>query len=58
MIHRSISDLTELAYYRYHTLRATILTTLPRVTRHRWTVEECFQRMKNEAELDPYQVRF
>jgi SRSO17 transposase len=57
LVRRSITDPSELAFYRCAGPAETTLTELVRVAGARWTVEECFQQAKNEAGLDHYQVR-
>ncbi len=54
---RSISDPTDLAFYRCRADRPVSLSELVRVAGSRWSVEECFQATKNEVGLDHYQVR-
>ncbi|WP_424923725.1 IS701 family transposase, partial [Actinomadura darangshiensis] len=54
---RSISDPTDLAFYRCAANRPVSLSELVRVAGSRWSVEECFQASKNEVGLDHYQVR-
>jgi SRSO17 transposase len=54
---RSISDPTDIAYYRCYGPRRSGLVDLAWVAGSRWHVEECFQQAKNEAGLDHYQVR-
>lgn len=54
---RSISDPTDLAFYRCAANRPVGLPELVRVAGSRWSVEECFQATKNEVGLDHYQVR-
>jgi SRSO17 transposase len=54
---RSISDPTDLAFYRCEANRPVGLPELVRVAGSRWSVEECFQATKNEVGLDHYQVR-
>jgi SRSO17 transposase len=54
---RSISDPTELAFYRCWATGPTSLPELVRVAGARWSIEECFQATKNEVGLDHYQVR-
>jgi SRSO17 transposase len=54
---RSISDPTELAFFRCWMNRPAGLPELVRVAGSRWSVEECFQAAKNETGLDHYQVR-
>ncbi|MDE3724843.1 IS701 family transposase [Nocardiopsis sp. N85] len=54
---RSISDPTDLAFYRCWSVRPVALSELVRVAGARWSVEEVFQTTKNEVGLDHYQVR-
>ncbi|SFQ47840.1 SRSO17 transposase [Actinomadura madurae] len=54
---RSISDPTDLAFYRCAANRPVGLSELVRVAGSRWSIEECFQASKNEVGLDHYQVR-
>jgi SRSO17 transposase len=54
---RSISDPTDLAFYRCYATRPVSLPELVRVAGSRWSVEEVFQATKNEVGLDHYQVR-
>jgi SRSO17 transposase len=54
---RSLSDPTDLAFYRCWAVRPVALPELVRVAGSRWSVEECFQATKNEVGLDHYQVR-
>jgi hypothetical protein len=54
---RSISDPTDLAFYRCYATRAVTPPELVRVAGSRWSVEEVFQATKNEVGLDHYQVR-
>lgn len=54
---RSISDPTDLAFYRCWAMCPVSLPELVRVAGSRWSVEECFQATKNEVGLDHYQVR-
>jgi SRSO17 transposase len=54
---RSISDPTDLAFYRCYATRPVSLPELVRVAGSRWSIEECFQATKNEVGLDHYQVR-
>lgn len=57
LVRRSISDPTELAFYRCWVTGPVALPTLVRVAGARWSIEECFQATKNEVGLDHYQVR-
>nr|WP_239137124.1 hypothetical protein [Sphaerisporangium rufum] len=54
---RSITDPTDVAFYRCYATRPVGLPELVRVAGSRWSVEECFQAAKNEVGLDHYQVR-
>jgi SRSO17 transposase len=57
LVRRSLSDPSDLAFYRCFSTEAVPLTELVRVAGSRWSIEECFQATKNEAGLDHYQVR-
>jgi hypothetical protein len=57
LVRRSISDPSQLAFYRCYATGAVTLSELVRVAGSRWSIEECFQATKNEAGLDHYQVR-
>ncbi|MFI6176386.1 IS701 family transposase [Nonomuraea sp. NPDC051191] len=57
LIHRSLSNPSDLAFYRCHTPRPVPLQRLVEVAGARWTIEECLQTGKNEAAFDHYQVR-
>jgi SRSO17 transposase len=54
---RSISDPTELAYYRVFGPSDTPVTEMVRVAGRRWTIEEGFEQAKGEVGLDEYEVR-
>jgi SRSO17 transposase len=54
---RSVSDPTELAYYRAAGPAETALPALVRVAGTRWAVEEGFERAKDLVGLDQYEVR-
>src|SRR5690606_443024 len=54
---RSISDPSQVAYYRCWATGTVGLPELVRVAGARWSVEEVFQATKNEVGLDHYQVR-
>ncbi|WP_306368724.1 IS701 family transposase [Nocardiopsis sp. CC223A] len=54
---RSLSDPTEVAFYRCWSMGPVALSELVRVAGARWSVEEVFQATKNEVGLDHYQVR-
>ena len=57
LIRRSITDLTDLAYYLCFGPAGTTIGQLARVAGARWAIEECFATAKNETGLDHYQVR-
>jgi SRSO17 transposase len=54
---RSISDPSELAYYRVFGPAETAVTEMVRVAGRRWTIEEGFEQAKGEVGLDQYEVR-
>jgi SRSO17 transposase len=54
---RSLSDPTELAYYRAFGPTDTSLTELVRVAGMRWAIEENFEDAKGMVGLDHYEVR-
>jgi SRSO17 transposase len=54
---RSLSDPTELAYYRACGPAGTPLTSLARVAGTRWAIEENFEEAKGAVGLDQYEVR-
>ena len=54
---RSVSDPTELAYYRAYGPAGTPLPELARVAGSRWEVEVGFEQAKGEVGLDQYEVR-
>lgn len=54
---RSLTDLTDLAYYAVYAPVTTTLPTLVHVVGQRWIVEECFEMAKQEVGLDEYEVR-
>lgn len=54
---RSLSDPTELAYYRVFGPADTSLGTLVRVAGARWAIEENFEDAKEMVGLDQYEVR-
>jgi SRSO17 transposase len=57
LVRRSLSDPTELAYYRAYGPQDTPLEDLVRVAGTRWVIEESFERAKGEVGLDQYEVR-
>jgi SRSO17 transposase len=54
---RSVSDPTELAYYRVYGPADTPVEEMVRVAGRRWTIEEGFEQAKGEVGLDQYEVR-
>lgn len=54
---RSLSDPTDVAYYRAAGRAATPLADLVRVAGARWAIEEGFERAKDLVGLDQYEVR-
>jgi SRSO17 transposase len=54
---RSVSDPTELAYYRVFGPDDTPVGEMVRVAGRRWTIEEGFAQAKGEVGLDQYEVR-
>jgi SRSO17 transposase len=54
---RSLSDPTELAYYRVFAPSGTPLQEMVRAAGSRWSIEESFEQAKGEVGLDQYEVR-
>ncbi len=54
---RSLSDPTEVAYYRAYGPQEAALADLTRVAGARWAVEEGFERAKDLVGMDQYEVR-
>jgi SRSO17 transposase len=54
---RSLSDPTELAYYRVFAPTQAPLEEAVRAAGSRWSIEEGFERAKSEVGLDQYEVR-
>lgn len=54
---RSLSQPTELAYYRVFAPKNTPLAEVVRAAGSRWVIEESFERAKGEVGLDQYEVR-
>jgi SRSO17 transposase len=54
---RSVSDPSELAYYRVFGPADTPVGEMVRVAGRRWTIEEGFEQAKGEVGLDHYEVR-
>ena len=54
---RSLSDPTDLAYYRVFAPSGTPLDEMVRAAGSRWAIEEGFERAKGEVGLDQYEVR-
>lgn len=57
LVRRSLTDPTQLAYYRVFAPAETALTAMVGVAGTRWTVEECLETGKGEVGLDEYEVR-
>jgi SRSO17 transposase len=57
LVRRSLSDPTELAYYRAFGPADTTLAALVRVAGKRWAIEENFEDAKGMVGLDQYEVR-
>jgi SRSO17 transposase len=57
LVRRSISDPSELAYYRVFGPADTPVTEMVRVAGRRWTIEEGFEQAKGEVGMDQYEVR-
>jgi SRSO17 transposase len=56
-VRRSLSDPTELAYFRAFGPETTALDELVRVAGIRWAIEESFEDAKGTVGLDQYEVR-
>lgn len=54
---RSVSDPSEIAYFRVYGPAGTPLEELVRVVGTRWIIEESFERAKGTVGLDQYEVR-
>jgi SRSO17 transposase len=54
---RSLSDPSEVAYYRIFAPVGTPLAEMVRAAGSRWVIEEGFERAKGEVGLDQYEVR-
>jgi SRSO17 transposase len=57
LVRRSLSDPTDLAYYRVYGPVGAALATMVRVAGTRWVIEETIERAKGEVGLDQYVVR-
>ncbi|MEU5187547.1 hypothetical protein AB0G83_10435 [Streptomyces klenkii] len=57
MAHRSIARPDEIAYYLAHAPTGTTVDQPVKVADSRWTIESCFQSVKNECGLGEYEVR-
>jgi SRSO17 transposase len=57
LVRRSLSDPTDLAYYRVAGPATMTVAEAVRVAGTRWAVEECLQTGKGEVGLDQYEVR-
>lgn len=55
---RSVSDVTDIAYYLASAPPETPLLTLAQVAASRYTVEQCIEEAKGETGLDEYEVRY
>lgn len=54
---RSLTNPSDIAYFRCHTPRRVSLAEMVRVAGARWAIEESFQTAKGQTGLDHYQVR-
>jgi SRSO17 transposase len=57
LVRRSLAHPTELAYYVCYGPLSTTLAELVRVAGLRWSIEEGFERTKDDVGLDQYEVR-
>jgi SRSO17 transposase len=57
LVRRSCKDKEDRAYYVVFAPRATTLAELAAVAGLRWTIEECFERAKNDLGLDHCEAR-
>jgi len=57
LVRRSLTDPTELAYYVCYGPATATLADLVRVAGVRWSIEEGFERAKDDVGLDQYEVR-
>jgi len=57
LVRRSVSEPTELAYYRVYGPAETPVEEMVGVAGRRWTIEEGFEQAKGEVGLDQYEVR-
>jgi len=57
LVRRSISDPSEIVYYRVCAPKETTLQLIVQVAGQRWKVEEAIERAKSEGGLDQYEVR-
>ena len=57
LVRRSLSDPTDLAYYRVHGPADTTVPEMVRVAGLRWAIETGFEHAKGEVGLDQYEVR-
>jgi SRSO17 transposase len=57
VVRRSLSDPTDLTFYRVCAPKKTTLQQIVDVTGQRWKVEETIERGKGECGLDQYEVR-
>jgi len=57
LMRRSLSDLSERAYYRVYGPATITLPEVVQVTGSRWRIEEGYEQAKGEVGLDQYEVR-
>jgi SRSO17 transposase len=57
LVRRSVSDPSELAYYRVYGPVDTPVVEMVRVAGRRWTIEEGYEQAQGEVGLDQYEVR-
>ncbi len=57
LVRRSLTDPTQLAFYRVFGPAATTIEAIVAVAGTRWAVEECIETGKGEVGLDEYEVR-
>lgn len=57
VVRRSISDPSEMVFYRVCAPKETTLDQIVQVAGQRWKVEEAIERAKGECGLDQYEVR-
>jgi SRSO17 transposase len=57
LFRRSVTDPSDIAYYRAFGPEGTTLEALARVAASRWAIEEGFERLTGDVGLDQYEVR-